>query len=300
MQLILILVLICLSPVAFASTEVFFSPADDVKERLITGIKDAGESLDIASFQFTSVDVAEALIEAKDRGVRVRLVADERESRQDSSVVVHLQDEGLNVKYVKGRLGGKMHHSFMIFDSRAVFTGSYNLTEHSDKFNMENAILTDQPKLVAKYQAQFNKLYGEPPVVATTPASTGEASSADSAGPDPHRFIGLELSHLGNLFGKDSMLPDSEKRVLWSHAKDHFIRGEGVIVSSSVDPSAGATVVVREENGIEAEILLEPDQVKKIAKASNGAEISFTGRLLERPGATHDDFKLDRGSLRYK
>ncbi len=50
MQLILILVLICLSPVAFASTEVFFSPADDVKERLITGIKDAGESLDIASF----------------------------------------------------------------------------------------------------------------------------------------------------------------------------------------------------------------------------------------------------------
>ncbi len=297
MQLILILVLICLSPAAFASTEVFFSPADDVKERLITGIKDAGESLDIASFQFTSVDVAEALIEAKDRGVRVRLVADERESQQDSSVVVHLQDEGLDVKYVKGRLGGKMHHSFMIFDSRAVFTGSYNLTEHSDKFNMENAILTDQPKLVAKYQAQFNKLYGEPVALVTAPVATKETPSAKN---DPHRFIGLELSHLGNLFGKDSMLPDSEKRVLWSHAKDHFIRGEGVIVSSSVDPSAGATVVVREENGIEAEILLEPDQVKKIAKASNGAEISFTGRLLERPGATHDDFKLDRGSLRYK
>ncbi|MGR3296375.1 MAG: phospholipase D-like domain-containing protein [Candidatus Bathyanammoxibius sp.] len=297
MQLILILALICLSPAAFASTEVFFSPADDVKERLITGIKDAGESLDIASFQFTSVDVAEALIEAKDRGVRVRLVADERESQQDSSVVVHLQDEGLNVKYVKGRLGGKMHHSFMIFDSRAVFTGSYNLTEHSDKFNMENAILTDQPKLVAKYQAQFNKLYGEPVALVTAPVATKETPSAKN---EPRRFIGLELSHLGNLFGKDSMLPDSEKRVLWSHAKDHFIRGEGVIVSSSVDPSAGATVVVREENGIEAEILLEPDQVKKIAKASNGAEISFTGRLLERPGATHDDFKLDRGSLRYK
>ncbi len=300
MRLILILAIICLSPAALASTEVFFSPADEVKKRLITGIDAAKESLDIASFQFTSVDLAEALIGAKDRGVRVRLLADERESQEDSSVVAHLQDEGLNVKYIKGRIGGKMHHSFIIFDSVAVFTGSYNLTEHSDRFNLENAVLTDEPKLVAKFQAQFNKLYGEPATLVTAPVVTKVTKETPSARSEPRRFIGLELSHLGNILGRDSMLSDSDKRMMWSHAKDHFIRGAGTMVSTSVGRSAGTTVLIRDKNGTEAEILLETDQAKRVSKASSGDAVSFTGRLLERPGAAHDYFKLDRGSLEYK
>ncbi len=297
MRLILILAIICLSPAALGSTEVFFSPADEVKKRLITGIEATKESLDIASFRFNSVDLAEALIEAKDRGVHVRLLADERESQKDSSVAAHLQDEGLNVKYIKGRLGGKMHHSFIVFDSEAVFTGSYNLTEYSDKFNLENAVLTDEPKLVAKFQAQFNKLYGEPVALVTAPVATKETPSAKN---EPRRFIGLELSHLGNILGRDSMLSDSDKRMMWSHAKDHFVRGAGTIVSSSVDPSTGTTVLIRDKNGTEAEIPLETDQARRVSKASSGDAVSFTGRLLERPGAAHNYFKFDRGSLENK
>lgn len=292
MRLISILVLLVFHPAAIASTEVFFSPRDDVAERLIGEIRGAKDSLDIASFQFTSVDVAEALIGAKDRGVRIRIVADEKESLSDSSLVPSLEEEGLDgksIRYIKGRFGGKMHHGFIIFDSRAVMTGSYNLTDYSDKFNFENAILTDDPQLVAKYQAQFNKLYGEP-LVTKRPATTKDAGEG-------RQFIGLSISHLGRLLGKDSMLSDSDKKTLWSHCKNQFVRGEGQIISSSVDPLTGPTVIIRDERGTEIEIFLDKDETDKVPKMSGGKPVSFTGRLTARPGVTRDYFKLDHGHI---
>lgn len=284
-----VLATIALCNSALASMEVFFSPAGNAKERLITAISSTKDSIDMASFQFTSVDIAEALLEAKGRGVRVRLVVDKKQSQDDSSVVPHLQEEGLDVRYIKGHLGGRMHHSFIIFDSRAVFTGTYNPTEYSEKFNYENAILTDEPRIVAKFQEQFNKLYGKPPVPAGKAASVGKG---------PRRFIGLSLSHLGKLLGEDSMLPESEKRVLWSHCRNFFIRGEGEIVSSSIDSPSGPLVTIRDRQGVEAEILLEAEEARKLSGVSGGEWVGFQGRLLARPGNARSYFRLDRGILK--
>ncbi len=295
MRFIFALVVIAFGPTALAATtEVFFSPAANAKERLITAIHAAKNSLDIASFRFTSVDIAEALLEAKGRGVHVRLLADENESQTHPSVTTYLQEEGLDVRYIKGRFGGRMHHSFVIFDAKAVFTGPYHLTEYSDKFNLANAILTDEPQLVDKYQAQFNKLYEEPLTIASTP--TKQTTAAER---EPRRFIGLSISHLDRLLGKDSTLPDSDKEILWSHSKNHYVRGEGEIISSSTDPLTGPTVIIRDKRGTETEILLDTDEADKVPKTRtlNGDTVSFTGRLLARPGAMHNYFKLDRGTL---
>src|SRR3990172_2619073 len=199
MHFTLTLVIIIFGHTALASTEVFFSPADSTKKRLVTAIHAAENSLDIATFQFTSVDVAEALVEAKNRGTRIRILADENESQNGQSVIPFLQGEGLDVKYMKGRFGGGMHHSFVIADSKAVFTGSYNLTEYSDKFNFENAIFTDEPRLVTKYQTQFDKLYGE--LLAKIPSPTTETAVTEK---EPKHFIGLSISHLGKILGEDS------------------------------------------------------------------------------------------------
>lgn len=292
MQFILALVIIIFGPTALASTEVFFSPADNAKERLITAIHAAKNSLDIATFRFTSVEFAEALIGAKNRGTNIRILTDEYESQNTQSIIPSLQEEGLDVKYVKGRFGGRMHHSFVIADSKAVFTGSYNLTEYSDKFNFENAIFTDEPQLVTKYQAQFDKLFGEPLVKISSPAK--EAAVTEK---EPRRFIGLSVSHLGKLLGEDSMLSDSDKKMMWGACKNQYVRGEGEIVSSAVDPRAGPMVVIRDVGGAQVEILLEADESDKISKTSGGEVVSYTGRLLSHPQTAQNSFKLDRGSL---
>lgn len=292
MRLILTLVTIIFGHTALASTEVFFSPADGAKKRLLTAIHTAENSLDIATSQFTSVDVAEALVEAKNRGARIRILADENESQNGQSVVPFLQGEGLDVKYIKGRFGGGMHHSFIIADSKTVFTGSYNLTEYSDKFNFENAIFTDEPQLVTKYQAQFNKLYEEP--LAKVPSPTIETAVTEK---EPRHFIGLSISHLGKILGEDSMLSDSDKKTMWGACKNQYVRGKGEIVSSSVDPQMGPTVVIRDEGGVQIELLLDANESDKVSKTSGGRVINYTGRLLAHPETAHNSFKLDRGSL---
>lgn len=292
MRFTLTLVIIIFGHTALASTEVFFSPADSAKKRLVTAIHAAENSLDIATFQFTSVDVAEALVEAKNRGTRIRILADENESQKEQSILPFLQEEGLNVKYIKGRFGGGMHHSFVIADSKAVFTGSYNLTEYSDKFNFENAIFTDEPRLVTKYQTQFDKLYGEP--LAKIPSPATETAVTEK---EPKHFIGLSISHLGKILGEDSMLSDSDKKMMWGACRNQYVRGKGEIVSSSVDPQTGPTVVIRDEGGVQIEILLDANASDKISKTSSGEVVNYTGRLLAHPETAHSSFKLDRGGL---
>src|SRR3972149_3134063 len=167
-----------------SGNDMLFSPGGD-KNQFLQGIQEAKTSIDIAAFQFTSGDLAEALLLAKDRGVRVRLLLDHQESQKPTSLAPFLREQGVEVKSIPGRLGGQMHHTFIVFDSRKVFTGSYSLTEYAEKFNYENALFLEEPPLIARYKAHFNKLFGEPPE--ERPAVVAELA---------RHFIGLSLYQL--------------------------------------------------------------------------------------------------------
>lgn len=56
-----------------------FSPADHPKTKLIELIQSAKKKIHGAIYEFTDKDIAQAFVEAKKRGVDVRLVADECE-----------------------------------------------------------------------------------------------------------------------------------------------------------------------------------------------------------------------------
>ena len=63
-----------------------------------------------------------------------------------------------------GRGRGIMHHKFAVFDGQLLFTGSYNWTESAEVANFENALLVDDPALVARYAALFERLFARPAV----------------------------------------------------------------------------------------------------------------------------------------
>jgi phosphatidylserine/phosphatidylglycerophosphate/cardiolipin synthase-like enzyme len=52
-----------------------------------------------------------------------------------------------------------MHHKFAIFDDRLVATGSYNWTQSAERANYENLILLDDPKVVARFTEEFQRLW---------------------------------------------------------------------------------------------------------------------------------------------
>ncbi len=58
----------------YAKTDVLFSPRGSIKEVIIKTISSSEESINVTAFTFTSGDIAEALYNAQERGVKIRLV----------------------------------------------------------------------------------------------------------------------------------------------------------------------------------------------------------------------------------
>jgi len=137
-----------------------FSPGGTALDLILQLTNRARQSADVAAYDFTSRPVGQALSDAVARGVKVRLVADEKKSRDRWSLVGQLACAGVDV-----RLNGMysiMHNKFMVTDGSAVETGSFNYTSSAEKRNAENAlVIQDEPGIARQYQAEFNRLWNE-------------------------------------------------------------------------------------------------------------------------------------------
>ncbi len=98
----------------------------------------------------------------------VRVVADARQAAGKHSAIPRLMAGGIEVRLLRGRGRGIMHHKFAIFDGRLLVTGSYNWTGSAEAANFENALFLDDPGLVGRYAARFERLFSGPTV---TPAA---------------------------------------------------------------------------------------------------------------------------------
>ena len=144
----------------FSKTEVYFSPDGHIKERLIQAINEAQSSIDIAIFNFTSHNLRAALVKAKKRGVKIRVVADAKQVQDDEhSLVATLMTEGFDVKLLKQQGQGIMHNKFAVFDKKLLCTGSYNWTESAEHKNYENALFITSQDVIKKYQDEFQILW---------------------------------------------------------------------------------------------------------------------------------------------
>lgn len=145
---------------AEASITAGFSPGGSALDLILQFTGSARHSADVAAYDFTSRPVAQALSAAVARGVKVRLVADEKKSRDRWSLVSQLACAGVDV-----RLNGMysiMHNKFIVADASAVETGSFNYTSSAEKRNAENAlVITGEPETARQYQTEFNRLWNE-------------------------------------------------------------------------------------------------------------------------------------------
>ncbi len=145
----------------YAKTNVFFSPRGLIRDTIIKTINSSEKSIDVAVLIFTTGEIAEALYKAKERGVKIRIIIDQRQQKKRYPVLEFLKEEGFDLQFLKGNVGGFMNHTFAIFDARVLVTGSYNWTEYAEKFNYENAIFIDEPDVVKRFQEEFESLYNK-------------------------------------------------------------------------------------------------------------------------------------------
>ena len=78
------------------------------------------------SYGMTSPTIADALIKAHERGVKVRILLDKSNLKDKWSKRSVLVDSGIDVGI--DEVSGIAHNKVMIIDEETVITGSYNLT----------------------------------------------------------------------------------------------------------------------------------------------------------------------------
>ncbi len=151
--LILLLGAACVEP----SHQALFCPEDPCEATLITELGRAEHTIDCAIYSFTLDNVSDALLSAKNRGVRVRVLFEAQQVSVRGSEYSRLHYYGI------ARLDSNpalMHNKFCVIDGNTVITGSYNWSEQATRKNNENLLILHDPGLAGKYKKEFNKLWG--------------------------------------------------------------------------------------------------------------------------------------------
>jgi len=141
---------------------VTFLKNDEYFKRLVREIRQSREEIDIAMFLFKikgrpgnrAEVLAEELIKAAKRGVKVRLVL-ERSLDPNNTVTSDNRETALVLKEGGVEVGfdslrRRSHGKLVVIDSRLTFIGSHNFTEAALKFNNEASVLIESPEYALK------------------------------------------------------------------------------------------------------------------------------------------------------
>jgi phosphatidylserine/phosphatidylglycerophosphate/cardiolipin synthase-like enzyme len=142
-----------------ARVSTMFAPEDPITDVIMAQLAAAHERIDVMAFAFTSDPIADALVEARQRGVAVRVVMENRNSKGTGSAFDHLRDAGIDT-HADGNCY-IMHHKAMMIDGRKLITGSFNFTASAQNQNDENVLVIDDPSMVALYEAEFERIYDQ-------------------------------------------------------------------------------------------------------------------------------------------
>ena len=137
--------------------EAYFSPGDACPREIGNFLSRARRSADVCVFTITDDRVSQALLDAHRRNVKVRIITDNDKMWDRGSDVRKLSDLGMDVRLDRSEY--HMHHKFALVDGAELLTGSYNWTRGADKYNEENFLVTDDPRLVEAFQEEFDKLW---------------------------------------------------------------------------------------------------------------------------------------------
>lgn len=141
------------------SYEVCFTPHQKclplIQRKLVT----AKETIRLQSYSFTSKPIADSLIEAHQRGVKVIVIADKSQARDKRSQIKRLHEQGIDV-FIDYK-PAISHNKILILGEDGLFTGSYNWTGGAEQRNSENLVYISNKELAQQYITNFNRRMAE-------------------------------------------------------------------------------------------------------------------------------------------
>ena len=138
--------------------ECYFFPNPSNEQRVVNMFRTCKKTLDIAIFTFTRDSIAQAILEAHQRGVKVRCIGDDGNSKVKGSDVRLLASVGIPCK-TDNNLRFHMHNKMAIIDNSVVITGSFNWTSQAVNKNQDNILFIEDKKIAGQYTDYYNKIW---------------------------------------------------------------------------------------------------------------------------------------------
>ena len=139
---------------AAETIQVYFSPHGGCTEAAVENLKKATNNVLVQAYSFTSAPIAEALVDAEKRGVKVQVILDKSQRTEKYSSADFVAHAGIptfiDTKHAIA------HNKIMVIDGKTILTGSFNFTKAAESSNAENLLVIQDATLAKKYTANWN------------------------------------------------------------------------------------------------------------------------------------------------
>src|SRR5262249_32084253 len=140
-----------------AKIQVCFSPEGNCEKLVIGAIQSAKKQILVQAYSFTSPSIAQALIDAHNRGITVKILFDQTQLKAHHSQIPAFQKAGIPIKVDK--TAGLAHNKVILIDHSVILTGSYNWTRAANNKNAENLLLIHDSSLASIYEDNWLTRY---------------------------------------------------------------------------------------------------------------------------------------------
>lgn len=208
---------------------------------IVEAIDDARLSIDVAAYSLSLNSVRNALINAHQRGVTVRMVMES--TNMDRSDPQRIIEAGIPV--VGDEQNGLMHDKFIIIDRSEVWMGSMNFTDSGAYDDNNNVFRIRSTKMAENYIKEFEEMFIDnqfgPNVVAETPNPT----------------LTIDETRVDTFFSPDDGVANQLATVLSSAEESIYF-----LAFSFTSNDLGAIVRAKAAEGLEIHGVMDEEQIK--------------------------------------
>lgn len=157
----------------------YFAPTDDAQTNaIVAAINAAHTTINMRTFFLTSTTIVDALEDAKDRGVTVRVILDAESAQNEYSLHGALRSYGVQVKVENW--GGTEHTKAFSVDGYIVVLGSQNFTASGNTSSDENVLYIENRPMATAFDSAFETRWSS--IASTWLTADPDPESSDSPG----------------------------------------------------------------------------------------------------------------------
>jgi phosphatidylserine/phosphatidylglycerophosphate/cardiolipin synthase-like enzyme len=135
--------------------QVYFSPHGGCTEAVIRELDKAKSTVLVQAYLFSSEPIANALLDAHKKGIKVKVILDKSQKTEKYSAADFFANSGIPTKIDSAH--NRAHDKVIIIDEETVITGSFNFTKSAEEKNAENLLVIHDKKLAERYTKNWQE-----------------------------------------------------------------------------------------------------------------------------------------------